>query len=509
MHSRYFLSKQMGQLVRIKSGKWNKSAVGCWQFEGDHAEVEQYIVARTNENIDSFTCLIREELVIGHECPIALTYQMPDRMLHGIPSNSQPANIVTSDDVEFLMSVQEWTNGVQLCNTYGARNVAKYQFLCRTSFNIGDVKYLDGSVTEEEHFAYLRGLVAGDIICCSETLLKHLFSEEKLVLIYRLLYEIEMAKGFPLCETNGLSETVNGEELVNGISTYVTMNFQVTGNENAKVVEVDQSSTGSTGYIRQGVEGDTQYNPIHVTVDEGSKQHDDASKVNERRLSGGVEGVQNNFIHVIDDSDNRPVNIPMGSDRVIINDSSSDIVGYQGINNPDVVFVGMIFKCREDFKQHMAMYAIRNKFRFQNTCSAPGGMVKTVNLAHSCSVDDRVGYQSQTTHTVIGGMMRAKFAGRGGDPRPNEIREAMQVDHDVHISYWKAWRSREVALDYGKGSLGASYNLLPTYLEKLVHANRGSIAEIHTEFTEGIGHSFKYMFLALYASIAGYRFPHA
>ena len=67
----------------------------------------------------------------------------------------------------------------------------------------------------------------------------------------------------------GLSETVNGEELVNGISTYVTMNFQVTGNENAKVVEVDQSSTGSTGYIRQGVEGDTQYNPIHVTVDEG------------------------------------------------------------------------------------------------------------------------------------------------------------------------------------------------------------------------------------------------
>ncbi|KAF3566884.1 hypothetical protein DY000_02019258 [Brassica cretica] len=260
-------------------------------------------------------------------------------MLHGIPSNSQPANIVTSDEVEVVMSVQEWTNGVQLCNTYGARNVAKYQFLCRTPFNIGDVKYLDGSVTGEEHFASLRGLVAGDIICCSETLLKHLFSEEKWVLIYRLLYDIEMAKGFPLCETNG-----------------------------------------STGYIRQGVEGDTQYNPIHVTVaeeiDEGRKQHDDASKVNERRLSGGVERVQNSFIHVTDDSDNRPVNTPMGSDRVIINDSSSDIVGYQGlgqgINNSNVVFVGMIFKCREDFKHHMAMYAIRNKFRFPNTHSAPG-----------------------------------------------------------------------------------------------------------------------------------------
>lgn len=179
----------------------------------------------------------------------------------------------------------------------------------------------------------------------------------------------------------------------------------------------------------------------------------------------------------------------------------------------------------------MAIYAIRNKFRYRSTRSAPGYMVircfsqmcswrvyaavlkntllyevKTVNLTHSCSVDDRAGYQAQATHTAIGGIMRAKFAGRGGGPRPNEIRKAMQGDHDVHISYWKAWRLREVALDYAKGSFGASYNLLPTYLDKLLHANPGSIAQLHTEYTEGVGHRFKYMFLALAASIAGYRF---
>ncbi|CAF1708074.1 hypothetical protein YC2023_040951 [Brassica napus] len=380
----------MGHLVRIRIGKWNKSAAGCWQFEGDSGVVEQYIVARTNENIDSFTSLICEELVIGPECPVALTYQLPDGMLHGIQSTSQPSNIVTSDDVEVVMSVQEWTNGVQLCITYGARNVAKYQFLYRSPFNIGEVKYLDGSVTEEEHFASLRGLVAGDIIRCSDTLLKHLFSEEKLFLIYRFSYEIEMARGFSLCETNdaddepiadnaddgsryfnpgwpegeigpnywenanngeynhgvGLSESVNGEEPVNCVSTKVSMNLQATGMENEKVVEMDQSSTGSTGYIRQAVEGGTQYNPIHVTVAENSdevgcangygyvnirtKEDDDASKVNEKRQTGGVEGVHNSYIHVTDDSDNRLMATPMGSDRVIINDSSSDIAGYQG-----------------------------------------------------------------------------------------------------------------------------------------------------------------------------------
>nr|VDC96252.1 unnamed protein product [Brassica oleracea] len=247
----------MGQLVRIRIGKWNKSAAGCWQFEGDSGVVEQYIVARTNENIDSFTSLIREELVIGPECPVALTYQLPDGMLHGIQSTSQPSNIVTSDDVEVVMSVQEWTNGVQLCITYGARNVAKYQFLCRSPFNIGEVKYLDGSVTEEEHFASLRGLVAGDIIRCSDTLLKHLFSEEKLFLIYRFSYEIEMARGFSLCETNDADDEPiadnaddgsryfnpgwpEGEigpnywENANNGDTKVSMNLQATGMENEK-----------------------------------------------------------------------------------------------------------------------------------------------------------------------------------------------------------------------------------------------------------------------------------
>ncbi|CAN6925241.1 unnamed protein product [Brassica oleracea] len=323
----------MGQLVRIRIGKWNKSAAGCWQFEGDPGIVEQYIVARTNKNIDSFTSLIREELVIGPECPVALTYQLPDEMLHGIQSTSQPSNIVTSDDVVVVMSVQEWTNVVQLCITYGARNVAKYQFLCRSPFNIGDVKYLDGSVTEEEHFASLRGLVAGDIIRCSDTLLKHLFSEEKLVLIYRFSYEIEMARGFPLCETNDADDEPIADNADDG-SRYFNSGLPE-GEIGPNYWE--NANNGSTGYIRQAVEGGTQYNPIHVTVaensDEGTKEDDDASKVNEKRQTGGVEGVHDSYIHVTDDSDNRHVATPMGSDRVIINDSSSDIVSYQGACN--------------------------------------------------------------------------------------------------------------------------------------------------------------------------------
>ncbi|KAF2556311.1 hypothetical protein F2Q68_00013327 [Brassica cretica] len=120
----------------------------------------------------------------------------------------------------------------------------------------------------------------------------------------------------------------------------------------------------------------------------------------------------------------------------------------------------------------MAFYAIRKKFRFKNSRSAPDGMVlrcysrtckwrvyavllkntelyevRRVELVHTCSVDDKSGYQTQATHTVIGEMMKARFSGTGGGPRPSEIMQVMQGDHDVHISYWKAWRSREVALE--------------------------------------------------------------
>lgn len=170
------------------------------------------------------------------------------------------------------------------------------------------------------------------------------------------------------------------------------------------------------------------------------------------------------------------------------------------------MYVGMVFRTRDDFKSHMAMYAIKNKFRFRNSRSSPGGMVlrcfsntcnwrvyavmlkntglyevRRVDLQHTCSVDVRLGYQSKATHAVIGGMMKARFAGRGCGPRPNDIMQAMQGDHGVHISYWKTWISREVALDYAKGSCGASYNLLSGYLEKLVYANPGTITDVHTE----------------------------
>lgn len=56
-----------------------------------------------------------------------------------------------------MMSVQEWTQEMVICVTYGGYNVVKYQFLCRTPFTIGNKTYLSDGETEEHHLAAING----------------------------------------------------------------------------------------------------------------------------------------------------------------------------------------------------------------------------------------------------------------------------------------------------------------------------------------------------------------
>ncbi|KAG5375432.1 hypothetical protein IGI04_040028, partial [Brassica rapa subsp. trilocularis] len=69
--------------------------------------------------------------------------------------------------------------------------------------------------------------------------------------------------------------------------------------------------------------------------------------------------------------------VPLGT----LDDSSSEsdetcdgIVGKHTINS-DELYEGKIFTSRADFKQQLAVYALRHKFRFKNARSSPEGMV--------------------------------------------------------------------------------------------------------------------------------------
>lgn len=127
-----------------------------------------------------------------------------------------------------------------------------------------------------------------------------------------------------------------------------------------------------------------------------------------------------------------------------------------GTTNPDDLFVRMIFKNREAFKLYMALYVLNHKFICQNQRSTPYLMVlkcsgvlfqwrvyaikladsdlyeiRRATLTHRCTVDERESFHKRPTTAIIRDMMRWRYAGEGGGPRPGELREMMHSYHGV------------------------------------------------------------------------------
>ncbi|CAF1717276.1 hypothetical protein Bca4012_041683 [Brassica carinata] len=153
--------------------------------------------------------LVREEIGIGEHTPVVLSYQLPPNILLPYGSKSAPTNVLTGEDVELMMSVQEWTNDVQLCVTFGATNVAKYQFLCKEPFTIDGTTFFSDGVTEEEHIAAILDMAGDDEIDVSGPGHGEIFSEKNLVLVYRLALEIEKARsmfGTNMSRSNDLGD---------------------------------------------------------------------------------------------------------------------------------------------------------------------------------------------------------------------------------------------------------------------------------------------------------------
>ncbi|CAH8384743.1 unnamed protein product [Eruca vesicaria subsp. sativa] len=144
-----------------------------------------------NEKIPSLMSLVREEQRIGEQTPKVLSYHLPPNRLLPYGCTSAPTNVLTPEDVELLLSVQEWTKDVELCFTFGAENVAKYQFLCREPFTIGQRTFLSDRITEEYHLAAIIDMVGEDEFDFSGPGLAEIFNQTNLVFVYLFSLEIE------------------------------------------------------------------------------------------------------------------------------------------------------------------------------------------------------------------------------------------------------------------------------------------------------------------------------
>ncbi|KAL0730052.1 hypothetical protein Bca4012_026145 [Brassica carinata] len=97
-------------------------------------------------------------------------------------------------DVEMLMSVHAWDTEPTLSVIFGAEDVTKYQFICRAPIKIGNRTFLGDGITEEEHMSTINAIGRGQEIHCSDEVLNEIFSEEKIVVLYRFAFEVEKAR---------------------------------------------------------------------------------------------------------------------------------------------------------------------------------------------------------------------------------------------------------------------------------------------------------------------------
>ncbi|EOA12303.1 hypothetical protein CARUB_v10007953mg [Capsella rubella] len=157
----------------------------------------------------------------------------------------------------------------------------------------------------------------------------------------------------------------------------------------------------------------------------------------------------------------------------------------------DEIFVGRLFKDKEDCTTKLAIHAIRHKFHFISARSTPEYVavvclhdserfeIRTALLQHTCSVDARDDFHKMASTAVIGKLMRTKYVGVGRGSRPNELRKILRQEFSLNVSYWKAWQAREISMDNAMGSAIGSYALIQP---------------------------FKYLFFAMFASIKGFAF---
>ncbi|KAM6541244.1 hypothetical protein CsatB_005691 [Cannabis sativa] len=187
---------------------------------------------------------------------------------------------------------------------------------------------------------------------------------------------------------------------------------------------------------------------------------------------------------------------------------------------------GQLFKDKKMFKSGLCYYAMINNFQFRTKRSEPREYVVTcvdenckwyVRAStfkhtdyfkvrkyvkeHTCSLEVIMEDHRQANCNVIGELIKTKFTTIKRVHTPNDIMKDMLDDYGVSMSYSKAWRSREKAIELVRGKTDESYQQLPMYLHMLKVANPGTITSLTTDDKD----RFKYLYLAYAHSIKGWQ----
>lgn len=214
-----------------------------------------------------------------------------------------------------------------------------------------------------------------------------------------------------------------------------------------------------------------------------------------------------------------------------------DDTEYEAAEIPDMdvhesdgkIEVGKVFGCKDDCQIALAIYAIKNQFKFTQTRTKVDSFVvdcpdercdwrvtaheikgcgyyeiRKAQLEHICPIESRMGYKNKATSRVIAAVYKAKFGDPARAPIPRDLQRLVLEELRVDASYMKCYRAKEKAVFDIHGTDEQSFLKLPEYLYMLKLANPGTIADLETDLDEDGDERFLYLFLAFGASLSGF-----
>ncbi|CAE5986636.1 unnamed protein product [Arabidopsis arenosa] len=501
--------------VRVLLGTWSKDDGGVWSFTAAAEEHATYIRFREGDGLDAAKAKVIKEMGVDvTREKIELTYEMPEWMDVDGSVKPVPIHIVTDDDMDMFLAMRVDLQDMKLqvvkmpvtmtLEVDGFKVVPILDEFCFA-------EVMSSADLEKERERRAAKAAVDDIICTQVTpehvgdsedgqlgWVGHAYSASGFATLsaalrhYKAAAEEVRANASPvtvLDPASSSSTEENGDRV-----TRLTRDLFTEFEKAASSSEVHGTQPEKESW---GIDvGDTSNRRCDVVPNANTTAipTDPApSSGILRLLQIPVQTFARDAAPVPDDTDH------YGADRtrLVVLD-----VDYEG----DELFVGRVFKNRDDCKVKIAVHAINRKFSFRNHRTTNDVVivrcvsdlcpwrvycvrleeteyfeVRTVMLEHNCPIDVRSQFQRQATTSVISEIMKSKYTGAGMGPNPMSMRQALLDEYSLNVSYWKAWRSRELALDMAKGSTTSSYGILPSYLHMLCKSNIGTVTELHTE----------------------------
>ncbi|KAL2480334.1 MuDR family transposase [Abeliophyllum distichum] len=206
------------------------------------------------------------------------------------------------------------------------------------------------------------------------------------------------------------------------------------------------------------------------------------------------------------------------------NETGSEIISFVSMNK---IAEKKVFRNKILVKKSISLYAIHNNFQFKvsksdkkkyvlkcidDSCkwsfraSRLGGMemfkIRYMRNDHTCSNNIILADHRQATNSIVGECIKYKYVSTKITYTPADIISDMMNTYGVSMSYEKAWRSKEKALELVRGDPTESYENVPKYLYVIEKTNPESITRIETYDNN----KFKYLFMALGTSIQGWEY---